>query len=104
MTATLLLLATCCSALPAGDGDGPEPKAIRRAVEKGLALILKSTAAYPDSRDCFSCHHQAVPVARSKAKSLSVKRSGSPVTGRKGCGKRSMRTSRRTCPASAGSG
>jgi hypothetical protein len=31
-------------------------------VEKALPAILKSTATYPESRDCFSCHHQAVPV------------------------------------------
>ena len=40
----------------------PEPEAVRAAVEKALPLILKSTGEYPESRDCFSCHHQAVPV------------------------------------------
>jgi len=62
MTATLLIIATCLSALPSGDDDSPRPAAIRAAVAKALPLILKSTGEYPESRDCFSCHHQAVPV------------------------------------------
>jgi squalene cyclase len=62
MTGTLLI-AACFSALSSPiDDDAPKPEAIRAAVAKGLPLILKSTLAYPESRDCFSCHHQAVPV------------------------------------------
>src|SRR3954471_1667856 len=61
MTATMLIIAVCSSAFPASD-DPPEPEAVRAAVAKALPLILKSTAEYPESRDCFSCHHQAVPV------------------------------------------
>jgi hypothetical protein len=69
MTATILILVACSSAFPAEDRDSPKPEAIRAAVEKALPLILKSTAEYPESRDCFSCHHQAVPVlALSSAK------------------------------------
>ena len=60
MTATLLIAASL-SAIATPD-DPPEPKAIRGAVEKALPLILKGTAGYAESRDCFSCHHQAVPV------------------------------------------
>jgi hypothetical protein len=55
------LIAACLTTIAAPD-DGPGPEAIRAAVEKALPLILKSTATYPESRDCFSCHHQAVPV------------------------------------------
>jgi squalene cyclase len=62
VTATILIIVTCSSALPADDHDLPKPEAVRAAVEKALPLILKSTAEYPESRDCFSCHHQAVPV------------------------------------------
>ena len=29
---------------------------------KALPLIVKSTEEYPKHRDCFSCHHQAIPV------------------------------------------
>jgi squalene cyclase len=59
---TTLLIAACLSTFAPADDDLPKPEAIRAAVEKGLPLILKSTSAYPESRDCFSCHHQAVPV------------------------------------------
>jgi Squalene-hopene cyclase C-terminal domain len=62
MTVTLLIVVSCLSAFPAEDDDIPKPAAIRAAVDKALPLILKSTAEYPESRDCFSCHHQAVPV------------------------------------------
>ena len=62
MTATILIILACSSAFPADDPDSPKPEAVHAAVEKALPLILKSTGEYPKSRDCFSCHHQAVPV------------------------------------------
>lgn len=34
----------------------------RQALERGVALIRKSVDSYPSHRDCFSCHHQAVPL------------------------------------------
>ncbi|WP_435010167.1 hypothetical protein P12x_001397 [Tundrisphaera lichenicola] len=40
----------------------PEPSAIRSAVVKALPPILKSIREYPDHRECFSCHHQAMPA------------------------------------------
>jgi hypothetical protein len=66
LTATILIIVTCSSALPADGPDLPKPEAVRAAVEKALPLILKSTDEYPESRDCFSCHHQAVPVVALK--------------------------------------
>jgi hypothetical protein len=62
MTVAILIILTCSSASPTGDDDSPRPEVVRAAVEKALPLILKSTGEYPESRDCFSCHHQAVPV------------------------------------------
>ncbi len=62
MTSTILLIVASLSASPADDRQPPKPEAVRAAVGKALPLILKSTAEYPESRDCFSCHHQAVPV------------------------------------------
>ena len=59
---TILILGAGLSASPADENDTPKPEVVRLAVEKALPLILKSTAEYPESRDCFSCHHQAVPV------------------------------------------
>lgn len=44
------------------DDDGPTPAAIRQSVEKALPRIVASTTEYPKHRDCFSCHHQAVPA------------------------------------------
>lgn len=38
------------------------PERVRAAVAKAIPLIEKSTAEYLDQRNCFSCHHQAVPV------------------------------------------
>jgi hypothetical protein len=84
MTATILITAACASGLPAGDHDPPKPEAVRAAVEKSLPLILKSTGEYPASRDCFSCHHQAVPVlalATAKERGFAVRAEaiGGPV-------------------------
>jgi hypothetical protein len=62
MTALFLIIVASLSALLADDHDLPKPDAVHAAVEKALPLILKSTAEYPERRDCFSCHHQAVPV------------------------------------------
>ncbi len=62
MTSAILILVVCSSAPPTDDRDSPKPEAVLAAVEKALPLIRKSTAEYPESRDCFSCHHQAVPV------------------------------------------
>ena len=62
MTATILITVAYLSALPADDRDTPKPEAVRAAVAKALPLILKGAGEYPESRDCFSCHHQAVPV------------------------------------------
>ena len=61
MTVTLLSLIVL-STLPGAVDRAPSANEIRAAAEKGLPLILKSLAKYPDHRDCFSCHHQAVPV------------------------------------------
>lgn len=84
MTTTILILVACSSALPAEDRESPKPEAIRAAVEKALPLILKSTAEYPENRDCFSCHHQAVPVlallsAKERGFAVAAEAIGDPV-------------------------
>lgn len=69
-----LLIAASLSAILAAD-DLPRPEAVREAVGRALPLILKSTAEYPESRDCFSCHHQAMPVlalATARARGFAV--------------------------------
>ena len=84
MTTTILIIAACLTTVPADDDDAPKPAAVRNAVEKALPLILKSTAEYPESRDCFSCHHQAVPVlamssARGRGFAIPPEAIGDPV-------------------------
>jgi N-acyl-D-amino-acid deacylase len=39
-----------------------EDPALRRAVERGLRRVEAGAAAYPKQRQCFSCHHQALPI------------------------------------------
>jgi len=62
MTAAILILLATSAALPGDEPESPKPEAVRLAVRKALPLILKSVGEYPEHRDCFSCHHQAVPV------------------------------------------
>jgi hypothetical protein len=40
----------------------PSPEQIRAAVAKSLPLLEKSSAEYITRRECFSCHHQALPL------------------------------------------
>jgi N-acyl-D-amino-acid deacylase len=35
---------------------------IANAIEGGYAVIRKGVKSYPEHRDCFSCHHQALPL------------------------------------------
>jgi N-acyl-D-amino-acid deacylase len=35
---------------------------VRSAIDKGLSRIAKGTTNYLEHRDCFSCHHQAMPI------------------------------------------
>src|SRR3954454_16495034 len=84
MTTTTLIILACVSGLPTDDLDAPKPEPVHDAVEKALSLLLKSTAQYPESRDCFSCHHQAVPVlalatARGRGFAVPVEAIGGPV-------------------------
>jgi N-acyl-D-amino-acid deacylase len=38
------------------------PEEIAKAVSRGLAIVQKAAANYPKHRDCFSCHHQTLPM------------------------------------------
>jgi squalene cyclase len=40
----------------------PEPIAIRAAAMRSLKLLESSAAKYTEHRQCFSCHHQALPT------------------------------------------
>lgn len=39
-----------------------DPEEIRATVLKGLAVVERAAATYPTNRDCFSCHHQTLPM------------------------------------------
>lgn len=52
----MILSATSKADEPGADFPG------RAAVEKSLPLILRSVTEYGLHRDCFSCHHHAVPM------------------------------------------
>jgi N-acyl-D-amino-acid deacylase len=63
----LYSIAVCLSAAghvaravePAGLPDADRTAA---AVSRGLALVERAAANYPTHRDCFSCHHQTLPM------------------------------------------
>ncbi len=60
-----LVVALLLAALvePSGARGGtPGPEENRSAVRRSLPLIARSAKEYTRHRDCFSCHHQAVPV------------------------------------------
>jgi N-acyl-D-amino-acid deacylase len=40
----------------------PTPTHLRQAIDRAIPLLQKSLEEYARRRDCFSCHHQAVPV------------------------------------------
>jgi hypothetical protein len=57
LTATVLLFAT--GQIKA---DPPSPEQIRTAVNNSLGLLHISAYKYTEHRQCFSCHHQALPM------------------------------------------
>ncbi len=59
-----LWILLCSATLPclAGAEEPQYDAAYRAAVEKAIPLISKSVMEYPKHRECFSCHHQAVPM------------------------------------------
>ena len=44
--------------------DGKEKNSydVRNAVEGGLRIVQRGAQNYPNNRDCFSCHHQTLPM------------------------------------------
>lgn len=68
MNPSAVILACLCCA-PAARDDDP----IDAAIAKGLRRIEQGAANYPKQRQCFSCHHQALPVfALSAARTRAV--------------------------------
>jgi N-acyl-D-amino-acid deacylase len=58
----LLLLAASVRSEDAEVRIDLDPVRIQRAAERGLRVIEKAARSYPEHRDCFSCHHQTLPM------------------------------------------
>ncbi len=67
--ALLLVIAIGAVADPArGPVDvGPDAEALRSAARRGLAMVQGAASRYPAHRDCFSCHHQTLPMMAMQA-------------------------------------
>ena len=62
-------------ALPTIAASPGKISAARHAVKRAMPLILKSAVSYVQQKDCFTCHHQALPVmaaASSKQLGMSI--------------------------------
>lgn len=59
----LLALASLILSAPARSQDeAPSRIRIREAIHLGVTLLQKAAVNYPKHRDCFSCHHQTLPM------------------------------------------
>lgn len=43
-------------------GEEPAPEEVHMAINRAVPLLETAMAGYARQRDCFSCHHQGVPV------------------------------------------
>ena len=59
---TLILLTFGLATTTLADDQTSSQTEIREAVQTGLALVQKAARNYPTHRDCFSCHHQTLPM------------------------------------------
>lgn len=68
MNKTLAVLSSVLSTLvvvPGLPGDEPgdvKPERLKAVVAEALALIQKSAEVHTRNRECFTCHHQAMPM------------------------------------------
>src|SRR5262249_31360593 len=61
------------------------PDKLRAAVGKSLPLLERGAAGFAARRECFSCHHQALPVlALAEAKARGFKVDGDGLQGQLG--------------------
>ncbi|MEX2561557.1 MAG: hypothetical protein WD403_16655, partial [Pirellulales bacterium] len=51
-----------CTMAARGDEPAPAEAAAGPAIARSLALLAASAQEYTRQRDCFSCHHQTLPV------------------------------------------
>ena len=57
-----VVLAMGAMAVARADDQAPSSAKIHDAIEKALPSLEKGASGYIEQRDCFSCHHQALPV------------------------------------------
>ncbi len=57
----MIMVVIAATHLPAGAIE-PTDEEIRASIARALVPIQTSVKEYPHQRDCFSCHHQAVPL------------------------------------------
>lgn len=62
MTRPLLVVGIGLFAATAGADEAPDPGRIREAIARGLVIARKAAENYPLNRDCYSCHHQTLPM------------------------------------------
>lgn len=62
MVRIFALVTVCLLAPLAARGQDLDFQRLQAATEKGLSLIQAAADRYPQNRDCYSCHHQGVPV------------------------------------------
>lgn len=62
MGVLLLALVPDAPADEANEQPAKTPRTHREAVEAGLQILQKAVRNYPEHRNCFSCHHQTLPM------------------------------------------
>lgn len=78
-----MLLFAATADFARGDERAVDPQRLRAAIEGGLEEVRRGAANYVKNRDCFSCHHQALPLvtmARARRAGLDGT-AGLPVSG-----------------------
>jgi uncharacterized protein (TIGR02246 family) len=63
---TIPLLVLCVATSLKASEESVAPEALREAISRALPLIQTSAVEFTNQRDCFSCHHQALPVLTMK--------------------------------------
>lgn len=60
----LTLLLVALPQFVSGDEPAHKPSqaSVRTAIERGLKVLGKAARNYPEHRQCFSCHHQTLPL------------------------------------------
>ncbi len=58
----VVLIVPCLIGAPARGEGPPGLDEIRAGLDRALVQVQGAAARYPSHRDCFSCHHQTLPV------------------------------------------